>query len=74
VFLGDQLLLGENLLAWMLLALGGALVAGNALALVRPPTQAREGDLARAPLRRSVVMIVIGAIAAVWAVATLVAG
>ena len=74
MFPAEQLFLGENLLAWLLLALGGALVVGNGLALLRPPEQARTGDLERAPLRRSVVMIVIGAVAATWALATLVAG
>lgn len=66
-----MLFLGEDLLAWILLALGGALVAGNALALVKPPPQAKEGDLERAPTTRSVVMIVVGAVAAVWALASL---
>jgi hypothetical protein len=73
VFLAEQLFLGDNLLAWLLLALGGALVVGNGLALVRPPERSRTGDLDRAPVRRSVVMIVIGAVAATWALATLVA-
>ena len=71
MFLAEQLLLGDNLLAWLLLALGGALVVGNGLALLRPPEQARSGDLDRAPVRRSVTMIVVGAVAAIWALATL---
>ena len=71
MFLAEPLFLGENLLAWLLLALGGALVVGNGMALLRPPERARTGDLERAPLRRSVVMIAIGAVAAIWAVATL---
>jgi hypothetical protein len=29
--------LGEDLLQWLLLALGGALFAGNLMAVVRPP-------------------------------------
>ena len=74
MFPADQLFLGDNLLAWMLLALGGALVVGNTLALLRPPEQAKKGDLERAPVSRSVLMIAIGAVAAVWALATLVAG
>ena len=48
--LADTLFLGNDLLAWLLLALGGALAVGNGLALVRPPAHAREGDLARAPI------------------------
>ena len=67
----EPVFLGEDLLAWLLLALGGALAVGNALALVRPPRQAREGELARAPVARSVVMAVVGLVAAIWALATL---
>jgi hypothetical protein len=63
--------LGNDLLAWLVLALGGALLVGNALALVRPPAQAEGGDLRRAPLGRTFVMIAIGAIATTWALASL---
>ena len=63
--------LGEDLLPWLLLALGGAMAVGNALALVRPPPERREGDLERAPRGRSVVMILIGLAAAIPALATL---
>lgn len=66
--------LGEDLLAWMVLAFGGALVAGNVLALVRPPREREEGDLERAPVARSVVMAVVGGAAALWALATLLVG
>ena len=64
--------LGENLLAWLVLALGGALAVGNLLAIVRPPTQTEAGDLRRAPVARSLVMAAIGLVAALWALATLV--
>jgi len=67
----DQLFLGNDLLAWLLLALGGALALGNGLALARPPRQEREGDLARAPVGRSVFMGGIGLMAAIWALASL---
>jgi hypothetical protein len=63
--------LGDNLLPFLVLALGGALFVGNVLAIVRPPAQAREGDLTRAPVRRSVVMAAVGFIAAIWALASL---
>jgi hypothetical protein len=66
--------LGEDLLAWLVLALGGALAVGSALALVRPPAQPRDGELASAPLGRSLVMIVVGTLAAIWALASLVSG
>jgi hypothetical protein len=69
--LADQLFLGDNLLAWVLLALGGALAVGNGLALVRPPRQEREGELARAPVGRSLVMGALGLVAAIWALASL---
>jgi hypothetical protein len=69
-----QLFLGDNLLAWLVLAIGGALAVGTALALLRPPDEAAEGALARPPLVRSLVMIVVGSVAAVWALASLVAG
>lgn len=64
--------LGEDILAWLLLAIGGALAVGNVLALVRPQRHPGEGDLERPPLARSVVMIVIGAIAAIWGLASLI--
>ena len=66
--------LGEDLLAYLVLALGGALCVGNVLALVRPPQQPGEGDLPRAPVARSVTMAVLGGLAALWALASLVAG
>ncbi len=66
---------GADFLAWMVLALGSAMVVGNLVALVRPPAARRDdSDLERAPLARSLVFIVIGAVAAVWALVTLVAG
>jgi hypothetical protein len=63
--------LGEDLLPWLLLALGGAMAVGNAAALVRPPEQPREGELARAPRTRSIVMIVVGLACAIPALAAL---
>lgn len=64
--------LGENLLAYLLLALGGALAVGNVMALIKPPEKTRaDGDLEKAPAGRSALMIVIGALAALWAVASL---
>jgi hypothetical protein len=65
--------LGEDLLPLLTLALGAALAVGTALALVRPRDETREGELERPPLGRSLVQIVIGLVAAVWAIATLVA-
>jgi hypothetical protein len=67
--------LGEDLLAWLVLALGGALFAGNLLAIVKPPDRQRSAtDLERAPVARSVVMAVVGFVAALWALGSLIAG
>ncbi len=66
--------LGDDLLPYLVLALGAALVFGNGMALVRPPKQAKDGELARAPVGRSAVMIAIGLVAAIWALASLVSG
>ena len=64
--------LGDDLLPLLLIALGGALAVGTVVALVRPPRHPRTGDLTRPPLARSVVMIALGAIAAVWGLASVV--
>ncbi|MEY3589324.1 MAG: hypothetical protein RJA47_1920 [Actinomycetota bacterium] len=65
--------LGENLLAWLVLALGGALLFGNVMAIVRPPQNKRsEEDLEKAPVARSIGMAIVGLVAAVWALASLV--
>ncbi|HEX6568753.1 MAG TPA: hypothetical protein VF015_06300 [Acidimicrobiales bacterium] len=66
--------LGEDLLAYLVLALGAAMAVGSLVALVRPPEAPREGDLARAPVTRSLVMIALGTVAAIWALASLLAG
>ncbi len=66
--------LGDNLLPYLVLALGSALVFGNGMALVRPPKEAKKDELTRAPVGRSAVMIAIGFVAAIWALASLVSG
>ena len=68
------MLLGDDLLPLLVLAFGAAMAVGSALALVKPPANRKEGELERAPLGRSVAMIVVGSIAAIWAVASLAAG
>jgi hypothetical protein len=47
-------------------------VVGTVLALVRPPKEHESGDLDRPPMARSVVMIAVGSIAAIWGIASLV--
>lgn len=72
--LAEALLLGDDLIVWLLLALGGALFAGNVMALVRPPMQQRdEGDLAQAPRGRSIAMAAVGFVVAVAALGALLA-
>jgi hypothetical protein len=69
--------LGDDLLQFLLLALGGALFVGNVMALVRPPAQQPDqigARLERAPVARSVLYAVIGLVAAGWALATLLSG
>jgi hypothetical protein len=67
--------LGEDLLAYLVLALGAALAVGNLLAVVRPPDNPRDdGDLERAPVRRSLTMAALGAVVAVWAAVSLISG
>jgi hypothetical protein len=69
--LGAMNPLGDDLLAWLLLALGAALAVGTGLALFRPPPEPGAGDLERPPLARSAVMVLVGVVAAVWGLATL---
>jgi len=65
--------LGEDLLAWLVLAFGAAMVVGNVAAIVAPRRGHKdEGDLERAPVTRSIAMAVIGVVASVWALASLV--
>jgi hypothetical protein len=63
--------LGDDLLPYLVLALGGALVFGNLAAIVRPPADRKEGDLERAPVARSAAMAGLGFVAAIWALASL---
>ena len=67
--------LGDDLLAWLVLALGGALLVGNVAAIVRPPAVPQDDRaLDRAPVTRSVVMAAVGFVAAIWALASLISG
>jgi len=65
--------LGDDLLAYLLLAFGGAMLVGNLLAVYRPPPRMVAAGQ-RAPVGRSLVMAGLGAVAAVWALATLIGG
>lgn len=71
----DVVFLGDDLLPFLVLAFGGALFVGNLLAVIKPPErQLDEGHLERAPVARSLGFAVIGLIAAIWAIASLVSG
>ena len=64
--------LGEDLLAWLVLAFGGAMFVGNVAAVVKPrDTPREEGELTQAPKVRSAAMAMLGLAAAVWATITL---
>ena len=66
--------LGQDLLAYLVLAIGGAMAVGSIAAIVKPPTARNEGDLEQAPMVRSIAFAVVGAIGAIWALASLVTG
>lgn len=68
----ETLLLGDDLLAWLVLAIGAALAVGTLLALLRPRESPDDGGLERPPLGRSLVMIAVGGIAAIWGLASIV--
>lgn len=60
--------LGEDLLVWLVLAFGGAMLTGNLLALARPK------DDVRAPVARTVMMAMVGGVAALWSLVSLLSG
>ncbi len=62
---------GDNLLPSLVLALGAALAVGTLMALIRPQKDPKEGTLERPPLARSVIQILIGSVAAIWATASM---
>jgi len=74
VVAADGGLLGGDPIPWLVLALGGALAIGTAMALVRAQGDPDAGELARPPMGRSLIMIGLGLLAAVWALASLVKG
>lgn len=73
----EELFLGHDLLAWLVLAFGGALLVGNIAAILRPPVDTDTTDESVPPAllrRRALIYAGIGAIAAIWALATLLSG
>ncbi|MBI5090353.1 MAG: hypothetical protein HZB15_16260 [Actinobacteria bacterium] len=72
--LAETVFLGDDLIVWLLLALGGALFVGNVMALARPPARPQdENDLTEAPRARSILMAAIGFVVAVAALGALIA-
>lgn len=67
----SEFFLGDDLLPFLTLAIGAALLFGTAAAFIRPPVERAEGALERPPVGRSLVQMGIGLIATVWALATL---
>ncbi|MXZ78406.1 MAG: hypothetical protein F4Z06_09040 [Acidimicrobiia bacterium] len=79
---------GPEIITFLLLALGGALAVGNIAALINPdgPRKGRTGrpDIPPPPgapdepatpkVGRSVVMIVVGLVIVIWAIASLIGG
>ena len=67
------MIFGENLLALLVLAIGAALAFGNLMALIRPRPhdEVADDELERPPLGRSLAMIALGLLAAIWALASL---
>ena len=66
--------LGDDLIVYLVLAMGAALFVGNLAAVIRPPQRddRAEGSLDQAPVTRSLVMAGIGLVAAVWALVSLI--
>jgi hypothetical protein len=62
---------GPDILAYLVMALGGAMAVGSIGAIVRPPDDRKEGDLAEAPVGRSIAFAAVGLVAALWALGSL---
>ena len=71
---GGSMFLGDDLIPYLVLALGAALFVGNVAAVVRPRRVGDGGQPVRAPARRAVPLALVGLVAALWALATLLAG
>jgi len=63
--------LGEDILVWLMLAVGGALAFGTGAALIKPKENVGDDELERPPLGRSLLQIGIGLVVVIWALASL---
>ena len=67
--------LGEDLIPYLILAFGAALTVGNVAALVRPGRPHIDGGTpVRASARRAVPLALVGLVASIWSLATLLSG
>lgn len=62
---------GAQTLQLLMLAFGAALLLGNVMALAKPPSAPKDGNLRRAPKWRTVAMALVGLAITVWALASL---
>ena len=70
----DFFLFDDQLLAWLLLAFGAAMVVGNLAAVFRPPPPDPDGlPVERPSMSRIAALVAIGLLATIWAVSSLVA-
>ncbi|WP_419924378.1 hypothetical protein [Candidatus Poriferisocius sp.] len=76
---------GPEIITFLLLALGGALAVGNIAALINPegPRRRAQGpppppgapdEPVKPKVGRSVVMIMVGLVIVIWAIASLIGG
>lgn len=74
--LAEQLFLGNDLLAWLMLAFGAALAAANVAAVVRPPREDPKDPTSPrrepVPWSRAAPLVLVGLLVAAWALASLV--
>jgi predicted phage tail protein len=69
------MVLGEDFVVWMLLALGAAMFLGNIMAVIKPrQVRQADSDLDAAPRGRSIAMAVLGLVVALAALGSLIAG
>ena len=74
LLLAETLFLGKDLLPWLVLALGAAMVVGNLAAFFKPPApdpEAAGEPRVPPPLGRTLAFVLVGGLAAVWALASL---
>lgn len=71
----EVLFLGDDLIPWLMLAIGAALAVANLAAHFKPPlVDPKNPNSERrppAPLKRVVPFAVVGTVLAIWAIATL---